>query len=63
MHCHFTRTAFTVDSQPRNGDRPASAEYRRAGNIGGLFADLRDIAEDHVIDQRRRQIDPLQQTV
>ena len=61
MHGHFARTTFTVDGQPRHADRPTGAEQGRAGNVGGLFANLRDIAKYHIVDQRRRHIDPFQQ--
>ncbi|MNT72304.1 hypothetical protein D3C72_2108880 [compost metagenome] len=58
----FTRTAFTVDGQPGNGDRPAGPQQRRTGDVGGLFTDLRYAAKDHVVHRGRRYVDALQQT-
>ncbi|MNK95776.1 hypothetical protein D3C87_1160300 [compost metagenome] len=61
MHGHFARPTFTVDGQARHGDRPTGTEQGCTGDVGGLLANLRDIAKYHIVDQRRRHIDPFQQ--
>ncbi|MNH20507.1 hypothetical protein D3C79_802820 [compost metagenome] len=61
VHSDFTRTAFTVDGQPGNADRPACTQQCGTGDIGGLLTDLRHAAEDHIFDLLRSHIYAFQQ--
>ncbi|KAH0444850.1 hypothetical protein KCU90_g644, partial [Aureobasidium melanogenum] len=55
VHRFLAGAAFSVDREARDAVRPTRAEQRRARDIGGLLANLRDAAEDYVVDDFRRE--------
>ena len=54
------RAALAVDGRAGHFDREAGFEHDVAADVRGLLADLRDVAEHHVADQRR--VEPTRST-
>ena len=53
------RAALAVDGRAGHFDREAGFEHHVAADVRGLLADLRDVAEDDVADQRRVEPDAI----